>query len=90
MLSIEARDFQFAPDSLSGPAGAPFEIAFTNANPAIPHNVSIATDSGASRFGGKIINGVASITYVVPALPAGTYRLGCIVHPAMVGTLTIR
>jgi plastocyanin len=49
----------------------------------------IATSAGASRFNGTIINGVASITYQVPASPAGTYRLGCIVHPAMTGTLTL-
>jgi plastocyanin len=68
----------------------PFGIAFTNNDAAIPHNVTIATDAGALRFNGTIINGVASISYQVPALAAGAYRLGCIVHPAMIGAVTIR
>jgi plastocyanin len=68
----------------------PFGLTFTNSDAAIPHNVTIATDAGALQFNGTIINGVASITYQVPALAAGAYRLACIVHPAMTGTLTIR
>jgi plastocyanin len=67
-----------------------FGIAFTNHDQAIPHNVTITTDGGSLRFNGAIINGVASVRYEVPALAAGGYRLGCIVHPAMTGTLTIR
>jgi plastocyanin len=68
----------------------PFGIAFTNNDAAIPHNVTIATDAGALHFNGTIITGIASISYQVPALAAGAYRLGCIVHPAMTGALTIR
>jgi plastocyanin len=30
------------------------------------------------------------VTYVVPALAAGEYRLGCIVHPAMTASLIVR
>ena len=49
----------------------------------------IVTGDGTPRFSGKIVNGVATITYAVPALPAESYRLACIVHPAMTGTLTV-
>ena len=90
VLGIEARGFQFSPSSLTGPAGVAFGITFTNADEAIPHNVTIATDTGTLRFNGTIINGVAAATYQVPALATGNYRLGCIVHPAMTGTLAIR
>jgi plastocyanin len=90
VLGIEARDFQFSPSSLTGPAGVAFGITFTNADEAIPHNVTIATDTGTLQFNGTIIIGVASASYQVPALATGDYRLGCIVHPAMTGTLAIR
>ena len=36
---------------------------------------------------GEIFGGVASRTYAVPAIPPGTYRFLCDVHPTMVGTL---
>jgi plastocyanin len=62
---------------------------FSNADAAIPHNVTISTAGGATRFSGQIVSGVASVTYAVPALPAGDYRLSCIVHPAMSGTLSV-
>ena len=88
MIAIEARDFLFAPASLTAPADVPFGIAFTNADAAIPHNVAIATQSGTSQFSGTIVTGVSSMTYVVPALAPGTYRVSCIVHPAMTATLT--
>jgi plastocyanin len=31
-----------------------------------------------------------TVTYDVPALPAGTYTFICIVHPNMTGTLTVK
>lgn len=90
MVAIEARDFVFIPAAATGPAGVPFTIAFTNSDAAIPHNVELS-DAGGSRFSGKIINGPNSINYSVPALPAGTYKLSCLVHPiSMDATFTAR
>ena len=89
-LAVEARDFLFAPSALTAPADTPFRIAFSNVDAAIPHNVTIALSAGASRFSGQIITGPSSITYVIPALAGGDYVLGCIVHPAMTGSLTVR
>jgi plastocyanin len=89
-VALKALDYLFVPDALSAPADRPLRIAFANADAAIPHNVTISTSAGASVFSGKLVTGVASINYAVPALPAGDYRLGCIVHPAMIGTLTVR
>jgi plastocyanin len=90
IVAIEARDFAFVPSSLNAPADTPFGIAFSNSDAAIPHNVTIATGSGTSRFAGQLITGVSSVTYVVPALAAGDYVLGCVVHPAMTGSLAVR
>jgi plastocyanin len=89
-IAIEARDFEFPSSLAEAPAGQPFSIVFTNSDAAIPHNVTLATSAGVSRFSGKIITGISSITYAIPALSAGDYRVGCIVHPAMTGTLRVR
>jgi plastocyanin len=90
VLSIEARDNQFSPTSLAGPAGMPFRIAFRNADAAIAHNVTIASATGQLVLNKAPFMGVASFTYDVPALAAGEFRLGCIVHPGMTATLTVR
>lgn len=89
-LPLEARNTQFSPASLTGPAGVPFRIAFNNADVAISHNVTITSDAGQLLFNKPPFVGPAQVTYDVPALTPGGYRLGCIVHPTMTGTLTIR
>ncbi len=70
----------------------PFQIAFTNNDAGIPHDVAIHTGSptGPIVWQGAIITGVATQTYDVPALAAGTYGFTCVVHPNMTGTLTVK
>jgi len=77
---------------LTAPAGVAFQIKFTNNDAGIPHNVAIHTGSptGPIVWQGAIITGVATQTYDVPALPAGTYGFTCVVHPNMTGTLTVK
>ena len=70
------------------PADTPFVIAFDNQDAGIPHNVAISDASGVEVFKGEIINGVATVEYQVPALPAGEYTFICTVHPNMTGTMT--
>lgn len=89
-LQLEARDSAFAPGTLTGPAGAAFRIHFVNADAAVSHNVTITSAGGQLVFNERPFIGVDSVTYGVAAQPAGTYRLGCIVHPLMNGTLTLR
>jgi plastocyanin len=74
---------------MQAPAGQAFQIAFTNNDAGIPHNVEIKDANGTSVFKGEIINGVASVTYDVPALGTGNYQFICTVHPNMVGTLVV-
>jgi mono/diheme cytochrome c family protein/plastocyanin len=70
------------------PADEAFQIRFVNNEAGVPHNVEIKDASGGSLMRGDIINGVAEITYDVPALAAGSYPFICSVHPNMTGTIT--
>ena len=92
VLALTASGIAFDKTDLSAPAGAAFQIAFTNNDAGIPHNVVIHKDSptGEIVWQGAIITGPATQTYDVPALPAGTYGFTCIVHPNMTGTLTVK
>jgi nitrite reductase (NO-forming) len=92
-LSVMAENMAFSQSCLAAPAGRAFTIKFMNMDAGVPHNVSIFTDSSASRalFTGKLVNGPDSITYEVPALDRGTYYFRCDVHPAqMYGTFVVR
>jgi len=89
-VAISARGITFEQAGVDVPAGAPFQIEFTNNDAGIPHNVAIQRgDAGGEEvFKGDIFNGVETRTQVVPALDAGAYAFVCTVHPTMVGTLT--
>jgi len=92
VLELTASGIAFDKTDLTAPAGVPFQITFTNNDAGIPHNVVIHKDSptGAVVWQGAIFSGVATQTYDVPALPAGTYGFACVVHPNMTGTLTVK
>lgn len=89
-VAISALGIAFERAAVSAPAGEPLQIVFANNDAATPHNVAIRRDnpSGEEVFKGEIFDGVATQTYDVPALDAGTYAFICTVHPNMVGTLT--
>ncbi len=87
-IEIKAKDIAFDIGEFDVPADTPFCIAFENQED-IPHNVAIY-DGGEALFNGEILNTAGSITYQVPALPAGDYRFICDVHPQdMVGDVTV-
>jgi plastocyanin len=92
-VNISASGVKFEQDSVTAPAGKPFQIVFDNKDAGTPHNVTIHQGSATGNvvFDGKVFPGVATMTYDVSALPAGTYAFVCIVHPtAMIGTMTIQ
>jgi cytochrome c oxidase subunit II len=87
-VAISADNIQFDIDEFEVPADTPFCIEFENLED-VPHNVSIY-EGGEALFQGEILNTAGSITYEVPALPAGSYRFICDVHPqTMVGDVTV-
>jgi cytochrome c oxidase subunit 2 len=91
-LKITAKDIAFQESALSVKAGAPFKIDFDNEDSGVPHNVAIhqGSPTGTEVFKGAIFPGVATQTYDVTPLDAGTYAFVCSVHPTMTGTLTVQ
>ena len=83
--------FAFDISAITAPAGEAFGIVFDNQDP-YEHNVAIheGTATGPELFKGELFKGIASRTYVIPALKAGTYAFVCSLHPNMVGTLTVK
>ncbi len=78
------ESLQFDTDAIEAPAGEAFCIEFTN-NDTVPHDVGIAE----TDFDGENVDPGESITYVIPAMDAGTFTFYCTIHPAMEGTLTV-
>jgi plastocyanin len=85
---ITAQGIKFDRGQLAVPAGRPFPLLFENREGA-PHNVRIF-DDGVDQplFVGETFGGPGSRTYEVPAIPAGTHRFRCDVHPDMAGSIT--
>ena len=92
VVTISALGVKYEQTEVTAPAGVSFQIAFTNKDAGVPHNVSIHQGgaTGAELFKGTVFNGVETRTYDVPPLDAGTYAFVCTVHPTMVGTLTVK
>ena len=87
-IEITANNTQFDIDEFDVPAETAFCIAFENQE-NVPHNVSIY-DGGTNLFEGEFLNEPGSITYNVPALPAGDYSFVCDAHAqAMSGDVTV-
>jgi plastocyanin len=92
VIKISAQNIAYDVSQIEVPANQPFQIEFTNNDAGIPHNVAIheGSPTGNAVFTGEIVTGVTTVTYDVPALPAGTYGFVCTVHPNMTGTLTAK
>jgi plastocyanin len=87
---ITARDIKFDRGRLEVTAGRPFALLFDNLDSA-PHNVRIYDgDVDQPLFVGDVLGGPGARAYDVPAIPAGTHRFRCDVHPEMAGTVTAR
>lgn len=91
-LEISADQIAFDTKQLSAPADTAFQIEFANLE-GVVHNVSIFDANGEKLFTGEAITGPdVTITYQIPALPAGVYTFICDFHPVadMTGTLTVQ
>jgi plastocyanin len=84
----------FSTDALSFEADTPVELAFTNQDPGVGHNVWILDgpdDTAPPLFQGADVPGPGEVVYRIPAIAAGEYFFFCQLHPgsAMEGTLTV-
>ncbi|MGI8777515.1 MAG: cupredoxin domain-containing protein [Acidimicrobiales bacterium] len=91
-VSISADNLEYDKGCLAVPANRDFTINFDNRE-GLPHNVVILKDAGSSDslFSGSIVTGPKKVAYAVKAMPAGTYRFHCSVHPTqMNGTFIVQ
>ncbi len=88
-VEVAARNLAFDKECLAAPADAAFTIRFDNADPGVPHNVSILSGTR-PLFTGEIVNGPRVVTYRVNALRSGTFDFRCDVHPQMRGTFVVQ
>ena len=78
---VMAKDFMFAPTSLSVAAGS--TVTWTNRDDE-PHTV--VSEGGLFRSAALDTNESFSFRFEKP----GTYRYTCSIHPRMVGTIVVR
>jgi mono/diheme cytochrome c family protein/plastocyanin len=90
---LTAQNVSYDVHELSAPANESFGIDFNQMDSGVGgHNVQIKDSSGKVLFDGDVLMDPGETTYVVPALPAGTYTYICKIHPIpnMTGTLTVK
>jgi plastocyanin len=89
--TVTAQNLAFSPTEITLPADTASTITFDNEDSGVPHNIDIFSDASytTSVFKGDLVTGVATQTYDVPALAAGTYYFRCDVHTNMTGTVTV-
>jgi plastocyanin len=79
-IRIVAKDFMFAPNSLTVKAGS--TVTWANMDDE-PH--SVVSDTGMFRSGAMDTNESFSFKFDKP----GTYHFTCSIHPRMVGTIVV-
>jgi plastocyanin len=84
----------FSTDALVFEADRPVELAFTNEDAGVGHNVWILDgpdDTAPPLFQGTDVSGPGETDYPIPAISTGEYFFFCQLHPdtAMEGTITV-
>ncbi len=89
-LAVTAQNVKFDVSTLTALADKPFVITFDNKDAGTPHDIDILDASGKKVVDNKDFPGPAVKQYDIPALPAGTYKFECSIHPALMnGQLTV-
>ena len=94
VLDLTAQNIAFNPLTLTAPAGKAFGINFDMKDAGVGgHDADILDSTGKKIVDNPVVMDPATQLYVIPALPAGTYKYQCSVHPSvpnMNGTLTVK
>ena len=93
VLHLIAEGGKWDKTTLAAPAGSIWHIAVVSQEPIGHHNFVVASGKTFEEriYTGKNLLPKATVTYDIPALPAGSYLFICTVHPeTMTGTLTLQ
>jgi plastocyanin len=82
-ITVVAKDVKFNTAKIDAPAAKAFTITFDNQDAGTPHDIDILDSTGKKVVDNKDFPGVATKTYDIPAIPAGTYKFECSIHPAL-------
>ncbi len=91
--TVVAQNVSFDVKELTATANKAFGIDFQQKDSGVGgHNIQIKDANGNVVFDGEVLSDPGETTYVVSALPAGTYTFICKIHPIpnMTGTLTVK
>jgi plastocyanin len=89
-IPLVAKNVKFDQSTLTAPATG-FTIHYDNQDAGTPHDFVILDSGGAKIYGSPVVTGPKAEDFPVPAIPAGTYKFECSIHPQlMFGTLTVQ
>lgn len=92
-FTITAHNIQWDKSCIAVEAGKPSKVTIVNKDAGVAHNFAVWQSSKLTKrfFVTPDVTGVATKTFTLPALPAGTYYFQCDVHgPAMSGTFEVK
>lgn len=92
-FTITAHNIQWDKSCIAVEAGKPIKVTIVNKDAGVAHNFAVWQSSKLKKrfFVTPDVTGVATKTFTLPALPAGTYYFQCDVHgPAMSGTFEVK
>jgi hypothetical protein len=93
VLQLVAEGGKWDKYTLGAPAGKVWHIEVVSQEPIGHHNFVVASGKTFPEriYTGKNLLPMATVTYDVPGLPAGSYLFICTVHPeTMTGSLTLK
>ena len=89
-INLVAKGVKFDQSTLTVPA-AGWTLHYDNQDSQIPHDFVILDSGGTKVFGTPTLTGPKVQDFPVPAIPAGSYKFECSIHPNdMNGTLTVQ